>query len=519
MTEAAEGARDGLTAVTKGALIMLLGTLGLVAENFIAQVLLAHSLTTDQWSDFRLGLALTGLLATLGALGLPSAVARNLPYTGREDERRGIVRVAFTVGIPAAVVVAAVLFLVGFPVGASDPLFGLTMQLFAGALFFGLVSGLIASVFQGYEDVYPNAIFVQILTPSLFLAFLATAWLLPTGGSYYTFALVGYVVANLVTLLSLVAYARRRLPRHLTPGPVAPGVSRRLLLFALPLFAVGIFSYLTQNADTLLLGVFDRSLVAFYNAPLLLARLLQVGLGSLAFIFLPVTARFVRDGKRDAVRVTYTTTTKWIVLTSLPLFLVFFFAPVRSLGFVFGPNYTGANEALQIVVTGAFLSTVVGPAVAAQVSFGRTWLLFYNAAAAAGANVLLSLLFIPLYGVLGAAIAWAVANALFTTLSAVELAVLDHVHPFQRHYVLPLLLTLVPLSVLLAVLNLSLPLWSLPAVVIGIGVFYFFAVVLSRSVDEGDRMLLEVIERFIGRRIPLIRRIGRYGMPRAPPPS
>ena len=39
-------------------------------------------------------------------------------------------------------------------------------------------------------------------------------------------------------------------------------------------------------------------------------------------------------------------------------------------------------------------------------------------------------------------------------------------------------------------------------------------ILLTRSVDEGDRLLLGAIEGLLGRPLPLLRRIGRLGVPR-----
>ena len=46
----------------------------------------------------------------------------------------------------------------------------------------------------------------------------------------------------------------------------------------------------------MILGVFTPSAVGTYTASLTLARLLQIGIGAVADIFLPVTTRFYRAG-------------------------------------------------------------------------------------------------------------------------------------------------------------------------------------------------------------------------------
>ncbi len=512
------GAREGLSTVTRGTLILLIGTLGYVVENFVARVLLVRTLSLAEWSSFSLGLTSSGLLAALGSFGIGSAIARMLPYTGDPAERRQMVRTSFWIVTPAAAGIAVLLFAVA-ELSPDRALTGLpiTLGFLAVAAAFSILSGLVAAVFQGFEDVSANAVFVQIVNPLLFLVFLALAY--GAGGLHlsYLAALLSYVFAAVATLGTLIVFARIRLPRVLPPGPRPAGLSSRLLWFALPLFVVGILGYLTQNADTLVLGLFHPSEVGQYTASLSLARLLQVGVSSLGYIVLPVTTRFLRQKDPSAVRITYVTTTKWTILASLPFFLLFFFLPLGSMTFVYSSAYAKDALTLQVVVLGSFVSTLVGPSNSAQVAYGQTQLLLVNTLAAAVADVVLAFLLVPAYGLAGAAVAWATANALLPVLSAVELGLLVRVHAFERHFLLPLAATIVPLGLLFYALPRHLPTLLLPALGLGVAGLYVLVVWATRSIDDGDRMLLEVVEEWLGFRLPLVHRLGRWAGRRGPP--
>ncbi|MCI4339780.1 MAG: oligosaccharide flippase family protein [Thermoplasmata archaeon] len=516
MAEVSSGTRDGLTSVTRGTLVMMIGTLGFVAETFVTRVLLYRILSIDEVSQFFLGLIIAGLLSSIGTLGLPQAIARSLPFEADQRERRRMVRTAFAYVVPSAVAIAGDMGILSIPIATTyrSPLLAETLVFFAVAVALQIVGTLIAAIFQGYEDVLPNAIFIQVLNPLLFIAFFVVAVGLAPVRLAYPTALGAYLLAAVLTIVSLAEYSRRRLPKHLIPGPRFPGSSTKLLTFALPLFVVTALGFVAGNIDTIILGVVNRSTVAYYSVDLSLARLLQVGIGSLSYIILPVTARFVRLGDKESVRTTYSTATKWTLLTAVPLFLVFFFDPVGSLTFVYGPGSAVDALGLQILLIGALVSTLVGPATATQVSFGQTRLLLYNTVISAAADVVLSLALIPAWGVTGAAIAWTVSIASYPILSLVEIALLEGVHPFQRHFLMPLLLTTVPIGFLLAVLPFPLPLWSLPALVIAIAGAFVLLVLATGSLDAGDRLLLEAIERLLGRRLEWLRALGRRFMPR-----
>lgn len=505
--------REGLSSVTKGTLFLLVSTLLLVGLNFVSRVIVVRSIPND-WSSYSFGLTLAGVLVAIGCLGLPSAVARSLPYASSDDERRTIVRSTLWIGSISAVGSSVLLYLFAGPIGQSIGSPGITLGLrfFPIAVGSGILSSLIASIFQGYEDVTPNALFQQIVNPSLFVVFLTAAYLLPPTGIDYTAALVAYALATAVTLALLVVYLVRRLPRRLGPGPQSPSALSRLLRFTAPLFIVGVMASITGAGDTLILGIFHPAEVGTYTASLTLSRLVPIGIGAAAYIFLPVASRFVRRGETSSVGVTYATVTKWMILVSLPLFLLFFFLPGGSLGFVYGPGFSTQVVPLQITVVGAFATTILGPAASAQVAFGQTRLLAVNAVATGLVDVVVALALVPTYGYVGAAVAWGLANATYSALCLLQLGLLTGIHPFHRHFVIPALVTAVPVGVVLGLVQPHLPFWALPALALGIALLFVVAVLATRSIDEGDRLLLEAVERLVGRPLPFFRRLGRYAL-------
>ena len=509
------GARDGLSSVTRGTLYLLIGSLAYVALNFVARFILIRSISNDEWSAFYLALTFVGVVAAIGSIGLPSAIARSLPYAGSDPERRTMVRGTLIVGGIAAVAASVGLWLLGPWIASTLNLeeLGPALQLFPIAVGTSIGGSLIASIFQGYEDVTPNALYIQTVTPGLFVAFLFVVYLVPPNGIDYLSALLAYVAANVLTLVLTVVYALRKLPLHLTPGPGAPGALGHLMRFAAPLFLVTMMSTLIGSGDTLILGSYDPTAVGTYGASLTLARLLTVGVGAAAYIFLPVAARLLRKRDSSSIGLTYVTVTKWMILFSLPLFLLFVFLPSRSLDFVYTAKYAVIVLPLQITVTGAFLTTAFGPASNAQVAFGQTRLLAYNSIAGAAVDVGVAFALVPSHGMTGAAIAWALANVVYTGLSLVELTYLTGVHPFRPHFVVPLLVTSVPVAAFLVLAPFTFPLWSLPVMGFGIAGLLVLAVLLTRSVDEGDRLLLGAVEGLVGRPLPLLRRIGRVGVP------
>ena len=500
--------RSGFSTVTTGTIFLLVATILLVGFNFAARVLIVRSVSPSEWNAFSLGFTLTQVLLALGGLGLPLAVARSLPYSDRSEERREIVRTALALGTAAAVVSGLVLVLSSSSIGRSlgSAAVGSGLLYFSVAAACLIVATLIAAIFQGFSNVTPNALFLQIANPALFLGFLAAAFVLPPGHVTYTEALVAYAASAAATLVALVAYALRRLPRELVRGPGDRPARRRLLLLAVPLFVTGAMGSVAGYGDTLVLGVFHYAQVGTYTASLTFARLVQVGVSAAAYIFLPVASGFLARGDRRAVRLTYVTVTKWLTAFSLPLFVVFAFLPASSLGLVYGAHYAEVVAPLQIVVLGAFIGTLLGPAATAQVAAGQARLVAINSVVAGVTDVGVSFALVPAYGAAGAAAAWSAANVLYASLCLAQLARAEGYHPFRRDFVVPLAATCLPTAGVLLLLHPRLPLLSLPILVVGLALLFALIVTATGSVDEGDRLLLEAVERLLGRPLPFVRR-------------
>ncbi|MFZ0831320.1 MAG: flippase [Thermoplasmata archaeon] len=512
MPDSSDQTRDGLTSVTRGTVVMLFGTLVSIGLLFLSRVILVRKLSVASWGTFSLGLTIVGLLSAVATLGLPQAVARNLAFVSAPADRRAIIRGAFQYLLPVTAGVSLALFLFGLSLGPAyhDAQLGLTLEYFAGVVALGVPATLIAAIFQGFEDALPNAIFVQVLNPALFIVFLvATEAFLPLNQQFVG-ALAAYLVADVAVLGLILLYFRRRIARVLPRVPPTPGYGGRLIAFALPLLVVGVLTSVSGSADTLILGILDRPEVGFYTATLSLARLLGLGLSSVGYIFLPVAARFLGNRDTSSLKLTYATATKWTLVVALPLFIVFFFFPGESLGFVYTAKYSATIDPLRIVVLGGFVASLFGPASAAQIAFGRTQMVLLNTVIAAGADVGLSFALIPSHGSVGAAIAWSVSTVLFPMLSTIELGLLEGLHPFERHYLLPLAVTGIPIGLLFGLVPFHPAWWVLVVIAVGSALLFVAVVLGTRSVDRGDRLLLEAVEQFLGRRLSFIRRVGRW---------
>jgi O-antigen/teichoic acid export membrane protein len=512
----AKDERAGYATVTFGTLVLMLATILLVGFGFLARVLIVRNVSIASWNAFSLGYTLVQVILAVGTYGLTVAIARSLSFARTDEERSGVIRNGLAMGVVAAVAGGASLVALAPILSArlAAPQLGVGLELFGPALACLILATILSSVFQGFANVTPNALFLQIANPGLFLTLLAVAFFLPAGRVTFDGAVAAYAIASVLTLLLTLGYTARRLPRRLLAGPSEPGSRARLSRLILPLFVYGLMVSVAGSGDTLVLGAWHYAQVGAYSASLTLAKLVQIGISSASYIFLPVASGFLARGERRAVGLTYAAVTKWLTLFSLPLFVVFVFLPSGSLAFVYGTGYSHVVLPLQLVVVGAFVGTLLGPAAMGQVACGQARLLAVNACVAGAVDVGLALLLVPRYGQSGAAVSWAVSNVLYGSLCLAELAWSEGYHPFRRDYLLPLAVVGVPIGLGLGLVRPHLALLLLPAVAIGVALLLAVAILATGSIGEGDRLLLAAVEQRIGRPVPFVRWWARKLAPR-----
>jgi O-antigen/teichoic acid export membrane protein len=493
--------------VGRGTTIMVTSTLVLLAAGLIARISAARALPVAVWGSFNLGVSFTSLLSVIILLGLNQAVARSLAYEHDDIERHAIVRWSLIVSALISTAASILTFVFAVPIAGvfHDPTLVGILQLLAISVGMGAITPVYAAIFQGFHNVIPNAIFNQILNPLLFAVFVV-------GLIYFGFGLLGcivaYVIADVAGLVGIMIYYDRRIGKYLPSVPPARRFPHpKLWTLSVALWGVASLAFVTAFADTLILGAYWPALqVGYYSTAMTLARVLLLGGSALTYVTLPIASRLAREKAYPELGLTYVTATRWTLFLSFPLLLLFGLLPQLTIKELFTAKYLPASFPLQFLVITAFLSTAFGPVNATLAGLGKKANQATSALVSATTNVVLSFTLIPVYGVLGAAIAWGVARALYPALGLSLLNREYGIHPFRPILLKPLAVSLaigVPLFVVIRYL--PTPGWVIfPLFFVATGI-YALALLLTKSLARGDFTLVEMVERIIGRPLTKLR--------------
>ncbi|MFC6988738.1 flippase [Haloplanus sp. GCM10025708] len=403
--------------VAKEGTFVFVGRMFELGISFVGAAVLANIFESGEYGALMLGFSIVGMVSQFVVLGLDSAIGRYLPRYEDAGRRRSVLITAYRVAVPIAVLVGmATAFGADWLATAvfQSPEIAPILRIFGLAIPFAAVVHLSIGAMQGTKQALHKSIVESVTLPGtrVTLALVAVAFGGGVVGATYGYAL-SFVIAGAVGTYYVVKNTSL-----IADADVKP-MYTELLRFSIPLVLTAIMARILADVDTIILGI-ERtpSDVGIYRVAYPIAQLLQIGLSSATFILIPVFSELDSDEQGERMRRVYQVVTKWIVIGTLPLFIVVFLFPERVISLTFGAKYVAGATALSVLAVGFFLDGFIGPNSVVLTAIGRTREVAYDHVAGALLNVVLNLWLIPQYGVLGAAVAttisYTVMNGLYT---------------------------------------------------------------------------------------------------------
>lgn len=235
----------------------------------------------------------------------------------------------------------------------------------------------------------------------------AFAWSLP---------LVPAAVAAVAVLL----FQLRRLGERTVPGYLRSGTPRKTLLYALPRVVSSALEQLLIWLAVIIVGAIAGPAAAgVYGSA---SRFVAAGMivdTALRVVVSPMFSRMMHREDTKELESVFRTATVWLVLFSTPVYvLLAVFAPVALS--LLGDSFADGEPVLIVMCVGSIITFLAGNIHSVLLMSGRSGLAALNKAVAVGVNVALLYMLVPLWGITGAAVAWAVACALDAALASVQ---------------------------------------------------------------------------------------------------
>lgn len=381
-----------------------------VASAFIAlvsQILLARWLGTFEYGIYVAIWVAVIILSTITCIGFPSAVVRfvgEYRERGQPDLIHGVIRASMYVSLFFSSAVAAIGcgILYSFPEIVTD-YYVIPIFLAAICLPMLAIEGVMDCVARAYN--WPKVAFLPtyILRPLAIIIFAGLAFLygLPANAETTMYAaILACFVAFVIQFVVLFKKLRQVIPATKPTYRV-----KTWMLVALPIFLVEGFYTLMTSVDVLFVSALmtPQDTAVYFATTKILALVHFVYFAVRASVSHRYSA-FHTNGNLEAFQEFVQKTVTWTFWPSV-LMAAFMALFGKYFLMLFGSEFTSGTFILIVLLIGIVIRSSIGPAEALLVMAGSQKMCAAIYAVTLTVNILLNISLIPIFGILGAALA------------------------------------------------------------------------------------------------------------------
>lgn len=495
---------ESLRKIAKGAGIGFVGTLIGMAFSFFTTIIIARFLGPSDYGLISLGFAGITITATLSLMGLQTGIQRYVSfYKGKEDKERikGTILGTLKISFPLSLISAILIFFGADWISVHvfhEVNLAPILRIFSISIPFFVLTQIFINAIVGFQEIK-----YQVYTTHLFhniLKLVVISSLLLLGFGVIGVA-SGWVLTIILTPFLAFYFLEKRIFPVFNTKVKSISVGKELFSFSWPLIIGTVTGLIMGWMDTLMLGYLSLSIdVGIYNVALQIAHLITIIPSTFAAIFFPVMSELYARNKIEDFRRTFSVVSKWILASILPVFLFLFLFPNQIIKILFGIEYGGGASALSTLTFAFMIGAVLSLNASILQTYGRTKILLAISCVTAAANFLLNLLLIPIYGVDGAAIATGFSFSLNSILIFFFAYKIAKTQPFRASFLKPVFASILAILVVYVLTKyvIGVSVFALIAMLFVFLLFYFFLLLLMKSFDEEDLLIMRAVDQRLG---------------------
>lgn len=427
----------------RGSSLLLVGRVIAMAMNFAIQVLIVRYLSKSDYGAFAYVMSLVSLGASLVVFGLDKTLTRFVPiYQEKGDYPKLFGAIVMMVSTVFSLGFFLVVLVFGLRGWISEAFINdqLAVQLLLIMVFLSPIHAL-DSLLVGMLAVFvsPRSIFFRrhILDPGLKLLVIALFIFLVNRNVF--FLSTGYVLAGaagiILYAIILIQHLRKQdYSKHFSLKTIKFPV-KEVFSFSIPLLTTN-FVYLGRHQlVVVLLEYFQNTIhVASFRAVQPVGDLNTVVIQSFSFLFMPMMARIFAREDHKGISELYWQSAVWIAVISFPIFLVTFSLAKPLTLLLFGARYAQSASIMALLAFGYYFNAALGFNADTLRIYGKLRYTVMIDFIAMGITIGLSLILIPRYGAVGAAIATSGTLIAYNIMNHAGLKFLTEIKLFQWSY-------------------------------------------------------------------------------------
>ncbi len=483
----------------RGSTLLLSGRVIAMAANFVVQILIVRYLSKSDYGAFAYAWSLVDLGSSLTVFGFDKTITRFIPTYQEKGEYQkvfgSIIMMVSTVFSLSFFLILLVFGLRGWIAESfiSDQLAVRLLLLLIFLVPIQALDGLLVGMLAVFSR--PSSIFFRryVLGPSLRL--LVVLLLILFRSNVY-FLSIGYIATGALGItiyygILIRDLRRQELWKHFNIQKIKFPI-KEIFRFSTPLLTSNFVFILRTQLVIVLIGYFRNTLdVAAYRAVQPVADLNTIVIQSFALLFMPTMARMLAKKDQEAIDDLYWQNAVWITVISFPIFLLTFSLAQPLTLLLFGERYADSGWIMAMLAFGYYFNAALGFNADTLRIHGRLRYTVIVDFVSMFISLILSLILIPRYGAMGAAIGTCGTLVLYNILNHVGLKFATKINLFQWRYLR------VYASIVLATLGLAaLQRWLVLPIYVGVilaGLISLGVLLMNRAVLNLEHTFPELL--------------------------
>lgn len=429
-----------IVTAAKGGSILFAGRLFGYASRLIFGIIVGRALGAEGLGLYTIGLTVATFFATVGRLGLPGGMIHFLPSTiNNNDEKQSweIIQIGLIIPFILATGLGLFLFFGSDFLAVNlfhNPEIAFVFRWVAFIIPLRTFAVMIMAIIRAFKlmqyQVYADSIVFNVTRLGLVILFLVNGWGIEG-------ALAAYLIA-LVVSISLLLFYLNRIFSIRRPVRISGVKLRHLFSFSIPLLLSQVIERLRGSFELLMLGIVSTITTAgIYSAAVRIQLVGGMFLAVADTVARPIISDLFHRNELLQLNRIYQTLTRWSFSFILPYFftLILFSDSILA---IFGEEFREGKTVLIIVGLGTLINAATGICGAMVVMTGNPKLAFLNSFLAIVISIALNILLIPVWGLVGAAVSFAVALSLINMLRLFEVYRLYKFMPYNKEFFKPM---------------------------------------------------------------------------------
>jgi len=409
----------------KGTSIVFFISIAAAFLGYIIRMVLSRNLTPSEYGLFFAIFTLINFIAVFKYLGLGSALVKFIPafqVQKKHDSIKSAIFSAFSISFFVSLIIAIILFFSsGFLAEHyfKSPSASWILQFFALIFVLFTFKDIIRYSFQGLQKMFPFAL--MYLTENL-LILLSLILFFHLNLKLFG-AILAYIVSFILIAIIYLPWLSKVTGFFKEKTKFSKKISKRMLIFGIPATISGVGSMIILYVDTLILTYF-RSLseVGIYNVVVPTAMILNFIAVSISQVFFPMVSELWAKKLKNHLSVGINTIYKYSFALIVPLVLIIFSFSKLFLRLLFGEQYVVGATSLQILVISMVFLMIFTITANVFGGLGKPKISMKINLFGASVNLILNIIFIPIYGIVSAAVTSLISYFLIMMLSMFSLS-------------------------------------------------------------------------------------------------